>query len=241
MTRYSFAFPPPPLARQRGIALFIGLVFLIVLSLVAVIAMQSTLLEMRMVTNVARQAEAFQMSESARSILTAPTQVSLFEQSLSLGGWPVSWGGDVPDNDFDFKSICAPLASPCKLVTDFEAALLAAHGTPPKLLYGALDNPGADGVNPENPANPSTWVTDATISLILPQNPGETLTAALSVIPDGVGVNAGSGAAQAAGYRGLGVGLAGGGAGRFFQIRSVGTTPANGRAVTIAQYKAIVQ
>ncbi|MGH9644446.1 MAG: PilX N-terminal domain-containing pilus assembly protein [Terriglobales bacterium] len=230
-----------PRGNQRGVALFIGLVFLVVLSLVAVIAMQSTLLEMHMVTNVARQAEAFQMSESGRSILTAPTQVSLFSQSLELAGWPASWGGDVPDNDFDMSSICAPLAAPCPLVIKFEAALLAAHGSPPKLLYGAFDSPGADGTTDEVTDNPSNWVTDATLSLTDPQDSTSTLTAALSVVPDGAAINAGAGAAQAAGYRGLGVGLAAGGASRYFQIQSVATAPGNARAVTIAQYKAVVQ
>ncbi|MGH7490261.1 MAG: hypothetical protein ACREMY_32335, partial [bacterium] len=60
----------------------------------------------------------------------------------------------------------------------------------------------------------------------------------------GVASNAGAGTAQAAGYRGLGVGAAAGGASRYFQIRSVGLSPStgtNGRAVTIAQYKAVVQ
>ncbi|MDQ2971957.1 MAG: PilX N-terminal domain-containing pilus assembly protein [Rhodanobacteraceae bacterium] len=241
------------MSRQRGIALFIGLVFLVVLSLVAVIAMQSTLLEMRMVTNVARQAEAFQISDSGRAVLTGPTGTSLFAQSLELGGWPVSWGGDVPDADFDM-SVAAGIgctgSAPWSLgdcpatVVNFVNALTTAHGTPLKLLYGALDNPGADGVNPEDPANPSTWLTDAIMTFTDPNNPSGTISATLSVVPDGIGANAGAGAAQAAGYRGLGVALASGGAARYFQIKSAGLSPAdatNGRAVTIAQYKAIVQ
>ncbi len=234
MTRIRPASAPSRIAHQRGIALFVGLVFLIVLSLVAVIAMQSTLLEMRMVTNVARQAEAFQMSESGRSILTAPPAAGLFAQNIENAGWPVSWGGEVPDADFDFTEICKPLPAPCQLVTTFENSLIAGPDGRPKLLYGALDPS-------EDPAKPSTWVTDATINWPDPQNASDTLTAALSVVPDGSGANAGAGAAQAAGYRGLGVGLAGGGAGLFFQIQSVGTSPANGRAVTIAQYRAVVQ
>ncbi|MGH8212874.1 MAG: PilX N-terminal domain-containing pilus assembly protein, partial [Rhodanobacteraceae bacterium] len=111
------------LSRQRGIALFIGLVFLVVLSLVAVIAMQSTFLEMRMATNVARQSEAFQISESARAVLTGPSQVSLFSQSLAQGGWPVSWGGNVPDSDFSAIGDCsAPWTDPttCAMVLKFK-------------------------------------------------------------------------------------------------------------------------
>lgn len=223
---------------QRGIALFIGLVFLVVLSLVAVIAMQSTFLEMRMATNVARQSEAYQTSESVRSILTAPPAISLFAQNLAQAGWPVSWGGAVPDNDFDFSKLNATQ------VANFKAALIAAHGTPPKLLYGTFDSQGADGATAEITTDPGNWLTDATLSFTDPNGTGGTISGALSVVPDGVGGNVGSGAAQAAGYRGLGVGAAGGGASRFFQIRSVGLSPSdgsNGRAVTIAQFKAIVQ
>lgn len=241
MTRFRTSSLPHP-ARQRGIALFIGLVFLVVLSLVAVIAMQSTLLEMRMVTNVARQAEAFQISDSGRAVLTAPTQSSLFAQSLELGGWPASWGGNVPDADFDMATL-----NPAMVCLVREGLLHApgdctATGTP-KLLYGAIDNPGAKGP-PEDPADPSSWVTDLTITQANPNGTAGMISAALSVVPDGSGANAGAGAAQAAGYRGLGVALASGGASRFFQIRSVGLSPAdasNGRAVTIAQYRAIVQ
>ena len=106
MRTFSASRSLPRPAQQRGIALFIGLVFLVVLSLVAVIAMQSTFLEMRMVTNVARHEEAFQASDSLRNALTAPPDSSLFSQSLVQGGWPQSWGGDVPDNDF--SSIVGP-------------------------------------------------------------------------------------------------------------------------------------
>jgi len=232
---------------QRGIALFIGLVFLVVLSLVAVIAMQSTFLEMRMATNVARQSEAFQISESTRSILTGPSQTSLFSQSLAQGGWPVSWGGNVPDTDFSAIGDCAAPwtdATKCAMVLKFANALITGSDGTPKLLFGAFDSPGADKTNDETTSNPSNWVTDASLDFPDPNVSGGTVTGMLSVVPDGVASNAGAGTAQAAGYRGLGVGAAAGGASRYFQIRSVGFSPkggSNGRAVTIAQYKAVVQ
>ncbi|MER3547447.1 MAG: hypothetical protein C4338_07520 [Rhodanobacteraceae bacterium] len=237
----------PARARQRGIALFVGLVFLIVLSLVAVIAMQSTFLEMRMVTNVARQSEAFQISESTRSVLTAPPATSLFAQSFAQGGWPVSWGGSVPDNDFSAIGNCkSPWtdATNCAMVLKFKSALIPGADGTPKLLYGTFDSPGADGKTPETTTNPSNWVTDATLYFADPNVGGGKLSGALSVVPDGSGNNPGSGTAQAAGYRGLGVAAAAGGASRYFQIRSVGLSPSdgsNGRATTIVQFKAIVQ
>ncbi|GEM_PF-686429 len=235
---------------QRGIALFVGMVFLIVLSLVAVIAMQSTFLEMRMVTNVARQSEAFQVSESVRSVLTAPAQQSLFSQNLTNRGWPVSWGGSVPDADFAAVGLCGTLppaqwtASNCPLGYQFEQNLTRDSSGNPKRLYGALDLPGANGASIEDANTPSTWVVDDFIKLTDPNNPSGYIAAYLSVVPDGGAANPGAGAAQAAGYRGLGTGLAAGGASRFFQVQSVGKSPwdgSNGRAVTIAQYMAIIQ
>ena len=245
MNRLSPSFSPP--RKQRGIALFIGLIFLVVLSLVAVIAMQSTFLEMRMVTNVARQSEAFQTSESVRSVLTAPPATSLFAQSLANGGWPVSWGGTVPDSDFSAIGTCqAPWtnATTCAMELAVSTALIKGSDGGPKVLYGAFDSPGADKTTDENSYDPSNWVTDATLIFADPNGTGGMISGAISVVPDGGGNIAGAGAAQAAGYRGLGVGSAGGGAARYFQIRTVGLSPSdgsNGRAVTIAQFKAVVQ
>lgn len=215
---------------QRGIALFIGLVFLIVLSLVAIIAMQSTFLEMRMTTNVARHEEAFQMSESTRS-LVGP----FIDQSMFNSGWPSAWDGT--DTHFDFSNVCPNVSPPvgdgnCPAVKMFETALLGS-ANPSKLLYSALDAG-------EVQTDPATWVTDLTFNLNTPS----LLASNLSFVPDGTVLNQGAGAAQAAGYRGLGTGSAVGGSARFVEIQSVGKSPAdgsNGRADTIAQYRAVLK
>jgi hypothetical protein len=222
-------------SRQRGIALFVGLIFLVVLSLVAVIAMQSTFLEMRMATNVARHEEAFQMSDSMRGMMGP-----FVDYNLLNGGWPVSWGGAVPDSDFDWSSVCPTASIPvtagnCPLVNTFETAIKAAP-TSLKQITGSID------VN-EEPYDPSTWVTDLTLTQDNPNGIGK-IAAAISLIPDGVVANQGSGTAQAAGYRGLGVSIAAGGFAKFFEVQSVGLSPddgSNGRAVTIAQYRAVTK
>jgi PilX N-terminal len=244
-----FHRPPRPLRGQRGIALFVGLVFLVVLSLVAVIAMQGTLMEMRMVTNVARHQEAFQVSEAGRTVLTAGGPQSLLAQNMVNRGWPESWGGAVPDSDFDQAGICAmPMsqwtATNCPAGWNFKSHLINGTDGTPKLLYGPLDSPGANGASIEDPAKPNTWVQDDVLTYNDPTVSGGQISTSLAMVPDGRGVNSGAGAAQAAGYRGLGVGLAGGGASLYFQIESVGLSPkdgSNGRAVTISQYKAVVQ
>jgi hypothetical protein len=227
-------FRPAP-ARQRGIALFVGLIFLVVLSLVAVIAMQSTFLEMRMATNVARHEEAFQMSDSIRGMMGP-----FVDYNLLNGGWPVSWGGAVPDADFDWSSVCPTASIPvtasnCPLVKTFENAIANAP-TPLKQITGSIDVG-------EEPYAPSTWVTDLSLTEDNPNGVGK-IAAAISLIPDGVIANQGSGTAQAAGYRGLGVSIAAGGFAKFFEVQSVGLSPSdgsNGRAVTIAQYRAVTK
>jgi hypothetical protein len=221
--------PLPAPLRQRGIALFVGLIFLVVLSLVAVIAMQSTFLEMRMATNVARHEEAFQMSDSMRGVVGPFLDSNFFN-----GGWPASWGGSVPDNDFDWTTACNG-QSTCAALTMFKTGLTAAS-SPPKQITGSIDAG-------EEPYSPSTWVTDLVLTQNNPNGIGK-IASKISVIPDGVSANQGSGTAQAAGYRGLGVSIAGGGFAKFFEVQSVGLSPddgSNGRAVTIAQYRAVAR
>jgi hypothetical protein len=232
-TRRSQAASAP--SRQRGVALFVGLVFLVVLSLVAIIAMQSTFLEMRMATNVARHEEAFQMSDSMRGAVGP-----FLDANLLTGGWPVSWGGAVPDNQFDWTSVCPNASLPvttanCPLVSTVATAIKNA-ATPFKQITGPLDTG-------EEPYDPSTWVIDFTLTQNNPNGTGK-IAASISLVPDGVVPNQGSGTAQAAGYRGLGVSTAAGGFAKFFEVQAIGLSPddgTNGRAVTIAQYRTITR
>ena len=57
--------PPTFRARQKGVALFISLVFLLLMTLVGVTAIQTTTLQERMAGNTADRNLAFQASESA--------------------------------------------------------------------------------------------------------------------------------------------------------------------------------
>lgn len=224
MKTYRLHFTSGAPARQQGIALFIGLVFLVVLSLVAVIAMQSTLLEMRMTSNVARHEEAFQISESMRT-LTGP----FMDQNIYTGGWPISWGGTVPDHDFDFSGINSTL------LNMFKGAVENSNPAD-KILYGQLDFG-------EQSYDPSTWVVDLILTANDPSHSGLELASNMSFVPDGTALNGGAGSAQAAGYRGLGTGAGSGGASRYIEIQSVGLSPSdgsNGRANTIAQYRAVI-
>ncbi|GAP67396.1 hypothetical protein MBSD_n2719 [Mizugakiibacter sediminis] len=214
--------------RQRGVALFVGLVFLVVLSVVAVIAMQGTLLEMRMVNNVASSEHAFETSETMRTALTTSGSTSIFEEHIFNRGWPASWSGDIPDDNFDFDPSKAPWNA-------FERGLTRDSNGHPELLYGSLQAG-------EDLYAPNTWKTDVMLCLPPVGNSCNGYpTAALAVVPDGTVLSEGSGGAQAAGYRGIGSGAAGGGASKFFEVMSVATAAGNGRAVTISQYRIAVR
>jgi hypothetical protein len=213
-------------SRQRGIALFVGLVFLVVLSLVAVIAMRGTLMEMRLVTNVARHQQAFETSETLRAV-----PVSLFDEHVFQRGWPESLGGSLPNADFDFgltddmlKVVKNGLQKDCDGNID--------------VFYGNLED--TCGSYPaEDRYDTSTWHPDAILSMCDVTSSGCTrsVSATVSIIPDGTVLAEGSGGAQAAGYRGLGGGAAAGGGSMYFELMSVGTVPGDGRAVTMAQYR----
>lgn len=221
-----------PAHRQQGIALFVGLIFLLVLSIVAVIAMRGTLVEMRMVTNTARHETAFEASEALRSL-----PVSLFDEHVYARGWPTSFKGDVPDSEFTYSSTV-----PSSLLAKAKDALQKDCGTnTTTLFYGQLQ-PACGGLPKETLYDPSTWHTDMVIAICDTgtKSCSGDVGAQISIVPDGTTLGQGAGGAQAAGYRGLGVGSANGGAEMYFEIRSVATAPGGGASTTHAQYHQMI-
>jgi hypothetical protein len=82
-----------------GFALITALIFLVVLTLVAVIATRSAGLELRMSANSAQFTEAFEASEAPRQITTRLLQAL----GNNLGsGWPRSIGGSTEDALFAY-------------------------------------------------------------------------------------------------------------------------------------------
>lgn len=213
-------------SRQRGVALFVGLVFLVVLSLVAVIAMRGTLMEMHLVNNVASHEQAFETSEALRSI-----PVSMFDEHTFQRGWPAELGGTLPDSDFSFNLTASMIAVVKKgLQKDCSGTL--------DTFYGNLE-PACGTLAAESLYDTSTWHPDVILTMCDVASSGcsSNVSDTVSIVPDGTVLAAGSGGAQAAGYRGIGGGAAGDGASKFFEIMSVATVPGNGRAVTMTQYR----
>lgn len=85
--------------RASGFALITALIFLVVLTLVAVIATRSAGLELRMSANSAQFTEAFEASEAPRQITARIIQAL----GNNLGsGWPKSIGGNTDDALFAY-------------------------------------------------------------------------------------------------------------------------------------------
>ncbi|UPG88887.1 pilus assembly PilX N-terminal domain-containing protein [Luteibacter aegosomaticola] len=219
---------------QRGIALFIGMVFLLILSIVAVMAMRGTLVEMRLGSNTARHEEAFEASEALRSV-----PLSLFDQHVFERGWPSAMGGTVNDSEFTFSTQMAPT-----LYSKLATALQKDCEGKVSLFYGPLQGACAGGTLPkETLYDATTWHPDVVLAVCDSSSStcSANMTAQIAVVPDGSVLKSGAGGAQAAGYRGLGIGSAGGGAALYFEIRSVAQVPGNGVAITHTQYEQTIR
>jgi Tfp pilus assembly protein PilX len=223
------------LRRQRGAALFIGMVLLIVLTVVALVAMRGTLLEMRLTSSTAQHELAFESSEAVREIPEA-----LLTSYAYYHGWPQSWGGTVPDAQYalDTTFVNRPQWK----------ALLAPNGNQglQTSCNGALANfilnvPCISGQTASYNYTPSAWATTFVMNTCVNGttscgSSGQVKNA-VAIVRDGVTTNAGSGAAAQQGYASIGVGTARGGALLMLQIRSSSVVGGGGQAVTIAQYR----
>jgi Tfp pilus assembly protein PilX len=223
-------------SRQRGVALFVGLVFLVMLSLVAIVVMKDTLLETRMTTATARHEQAFEASETGRLIPETILAAHVFNR-----GWPTSWGGSIPDSAFDLNATFGHRPDWIKLLdpaTTSGEGLQSCGGVGLVIFY----MPQACATHADNYMyTPSAW--DASVVMTTCSDGSATcasnreIKTTVAMIRDGVTVNKGSGAAQSMGYASIGVGTAKGGSALYLQIRSDARVPGNGRAATIAQYK----
>jgi len=82
-------------AQQTGVVLVTAMIFLVVLTLVAVTSIKGSGLELRMSANNAMHVESMEVSEGPRQMVSRLVEVLGFSQDI--GGWPVSIGGDTPD------------------------------------------------------------------------------------------------------------------------------------------------
>ena len=143
-------------AQSGGFALIVALVLLLVMTMVAVIAMRSTTLDLKMATNTAVGRRAFQASESIRAMLSA-----MWGDAVRNEGWPASLGGSQADSKFppgintDLQ-VHAPSADPQSMPSNL-ADVEGARSTTPDISYSVDLN--GDGVIGEEDLKADVWVT----------------------------------------------------------------------------------
>lgn len=84
--------PPPPLSRQKGIVLVVGLVFLLVLTIIGVTSLRTTTLEQRMAGNLQQRTMAFQDTE---------TKITMLLNNLNSGQTTLSTNDNCSSIDAD--------------------------------------------------------------------------------------------------------------------------------------------
>lgn len=190
--------------KQSGYALITAIIFLVVLTLVALTSLRSSGLELRMGSNFALRTESFESSDSPRLIAGRLLDLHTFNR-----GWPVSLGGQVPNGEFDF-TVPTGFALPAT-VTDWyinnadeaancETPFLSAGGTPCALLTDASYNRNVAA------AGQSPYVVRSEFSIFKVR----------------VDLNPGAGTAMLAGYEGTGKSVASSGGRIFYYVQSTG-------------------
>ncbi len=209
------------LAPQRGLALIVALILLLVMTMVAVVAMRSTTLDLKMTTNTALNRRAFQNSEAVRTLIGP-----ILEAHSAERAWPAFLGGGMPDAEFAVDSLTNFTASEygitstdpedmpangnfklCDL-TDADCANFAERSVTPDFRFFADED--ADGVLDPEDVRADVWITKTGL------------------------VSTASGN-YAAAYSGGG----GSSVSRYYvyHIRSVGRAPGNAEVTTTAEFR----
>lgn len=231
----------PLRARQRGVALLVGLIFLVMLTLVALVVMRGTMLEMHLSTATARHEQAFEASETTRAIPEVIINDHVFNR-----GWPKTWGGDVPDAMFDLDTSFANRKDWVDLLKPNSSAKTGLQdycgGTSLAIFYLPQSCSSHDLSYNYMPRNWDSTVVMAVCEGTTDQScsSSQKVNSNVAIVRDGVVPNAGSGGAMSQGYASPGIGTATGGASLLLQIRSQAQVPGNGAATTIAQYKQVI-
>ena len=205
------AHPPSGRSSQQGLALIVSLVLLLVMTMVAVVAMRSTTLDIKMTTNATQSRRAFENSDGSRDALTP-----ILEAHVFYHGWPTSVGGSVADSaNFEIPSGLT-LEDPDLRFDLAQNGVYARFNaaTDPDATYN--DDVNADGVMDPEDFNALLWVTRIGIQ-------------------PAAGNNLGSNAAD----QGVGGGAANKYV--IFDLRSDGSAVGNARARTGADYRALVR
>ena len=199
---------------QQGVALIIALILLMVLTMIAVVAMRTTTLDLKMATNQTITKRTFQISESGRMRIHETLDSHTFYR-----GWPVAIGGTV--------AASTNFSIPADLVIDDDPGLQELYREnnadhwdmrPAAVDMRLLIDEDGDA----NYDSPTDMAADVFISRI-------TAVAA-----------PGADTSQVTGYEGLGAGVAGAGSHLYFRIISRATGVGGSRSTTDAHYRYVI-
>ena len=203
----------PSLARQQGIALVITLVLLLVMTMIAVVAMRATTIDLKMTTNTVLQRRAFQSSEGARTAIRR-----VIASHMYYGGWPANLVGGSGFGNYDIPPEVGIVNTAAHFDTDINGKL-ADIGPPtfsrdPDIRYRQDVND--DGVPDNTDMFADIWVTFL-----------------------GTRICAGCSAQTNASTTGNSA--ANGGSHTFLDIRASGLAPGNAQQLTSAEFRALVK
>lgn len=198
--------------RQQGIALVVTLVLLLVMTMIAVVAMRTTTIDLKMTTNTVLSRRAFQNSEGARTVIGQVLSAHLYNN-----GWPPASGGvgnanyDIPEDVF--------LVEVTANFTTNENGTLDQVGPPtftrdPDIRFKHDIN--NDDVVDTNDMFANIWITFLQTRL-----------------RDGGSGQVGAGT--------TGAGASNGNSLTFVDIRSRGAAPGNAQLITSAEFRALVR
>ncbi|MCB1748870.1 MAG: hypothetical protein H6977_20260 [Gammaproteobacteria bacterium] len=215
--------PAMPVTRQRGVALIVALIMLMVLTMIAVIAMRTTTIDLKITTNQIIAKRAFQVSESARSRIHG-----VLDDHNFYRGWPTSvTGGTIPAS--------TGFTIPAGIFINGTPDLLAIPSPVPAVgNMNDIDSAAAVDMRLRvDPENDGTYVSNYDMA------------ADIFVTFVGVGGSAGTDTGVGTGNT-VGGGVGGAGAHRYYRIVSKAgdaanaTAPTTRRAITDAIYRYVV-
>ena len=228
---------------QRGLTLFVGLMFLLMLSLVAVVALQGTSLELKMSTTQAQQMTSSQASESARLMVGKIVDANVNHDGMNrftgaVAGFANMGSGGMVSAGSGLSSCTGAalntLAQPLMENNDFTYS--PAYSSTLHTISGVFLNDTASATAANIAGNPNKMMC-ANFGC-----PGGAATCANPVATAWanaytIGTRVNPGYAQNIGSGGLGGAQGCGGTNKWFEIRSQGQVGTGARTVTTAEFR----
>jgi Tfp pilus assembly protein PilX len=219
-------------AKQRGATLFVGLMFLLVLTLVALISMQGTTLEVKMATNQTQQKAAFQLAESMRLMTGEITSQNTLNRGMTnFTGNSLAWAntsgtGTVGGQPGGGATCSSGALSATQQLYQNDAT--STYSQTWHTIAGVFQGNIPTTTTTNIAGNPDKLLADCT-------GTATGTSAWASVYAIGTRGTPGTGTAQ--NESATGVGASGGGATKWFEIRSQGQVGGGAVAITAAEYR----